>query len=367
MTKQTYRAEHVGSLLRPTRLLDARAEHAEGRLTADQLRDIEDTAILEVLELQRQAGIEVFTDGEYRRGTFRSIFADAVEGTVPAESGREWRNAQSNPKRSGSERVVGNKLRQTRKLTAHESSFLVKNAPGPSKITIPSAGYLGSRNYRQGITDRVYPSIGELMRDIAQIIRHEIVALIGEGVSYVQLDAPGYAAFVDQAQRQLMVASGIDPDSQFEECIAADNLSVQGLQREGIILAMHICRGNSRSQWHSQGGYEPIADKLFNQLDIHTFLLEYDSERAGSFQPLRFVPKGKHIVLGLVTTKDGKLEPQEDLLRRIDEASKFVALENLSLSPQCGFASGASGNLLSWDDQWRKLELVVETARKVWG
>jgi 5-methyltetrahydropteroyltriglutamate--homocysteine methyltransferase len=130
---------------------------------------------------------------------------------------------------------------------------------------------------------------------------------------------------------------------------------------------MHICRGNSRSQWHSQGGYEPIADKLFNQLDIHTFLLEYDSGRAGSFHPLRFVPKGKHIVLGLVTTKDGKLEPQEDLLRRIDEASKFVALENLSLSPQCGFASGASGNLLSWDDQWRKLELVVKTARKLWG
>jgi 5-methyltetrahydropteroyltriglutamate--homocysteine methyltransferase len=367
VTKQIYRADHVGSLLRPTKLLDARAAHAEGRLTSDQLRDIENTAILQALELQRETGIEVFTDGEYRRSTFRSVFADAVEGTVLVESGREWRNAQSDPQQSRSERVVGNKLRQIRRLAAHESSFLVKNALRPCKITVPSAGYLGSRNYRQGITDRVYPSIGALLRDISQIIRNEIVALIGEGVTYVQLDAPGYAAFVDQDQRQLMVASGIDPDRQFEECLAADNLSIEGLQSERIILAMHVCRGNSRSKWHSQGGYEPIADKLFNQLDIHTFLLEYDSERAGSFEPLRFVPKGKHIVLGLVTTKEGKLEAQEDLLRRIDEASKYVVLENLSLSPQCGFASGASGNLLSWDDQRRKLELVAETARKAWG
>ena len=164
-----------------------------------------------------------------------------------------------------------------------------------------------------------------------------------------------------------MREDGVDLDLAFEQFLMADNQSVQGLRRDGVTLAIHICRGNSRSNWHSQGGYEPIAEKLFNKLAIDTFLLEYDTERAGGFEPLRFVPEGKHVVLGLVTTKQGRLEAQDELIRRIDEASKYVPIENLSLSPQCGFASGAAGNLISWDDQRRKLELVAQTARKVWG
>lgn len=361
-----YRADQLGSLLRPPELLEARAARAVDRMTLEQLRELEDKAILDALEMQRESGIEVFTDGEYRRSTFRSGFAEAVEGTVQAESGRQWSDRPIGPQ-GDTERVVGGKLRQIHRLTAHESAFLKQHAPGPCKVTVPSAGYLGCRAYRPGITDKVYPTVAELLRDIAVIIRGEISALIEEGVPYIQLDAPGYAAFVDETQRQSMREDGVDLDLAFEQFLMADNQSVQGLRRDGVTLAIHICRGNSRSNWHSQGGYEPIAEKLFNKLEISTFLLEYDTERAGGFEPLRFVPEGKHVVLGLVTTKQGRLEAQDELIRRIDEASKYVPIENLSLSPQCGFASGAAGNLISWDDQRRKLELVAQTARKVWG
>jgi 5-methyltetrahydropteroyltriglutamate--homocysteine methyltransferase len=360
------RADQLGSLLRPAKLLEARAARTAGRMTLEQLRELEDKAILDALEMQRETGIQVFTDGEYRRSTFRSGFAEAVEGTVQAESGRQWSDRPIGAQ-GDTERVVGGKLRQIRRLTAHESSFLKQHAPGICKVTVPSAGYLGCRAYRRGITDKVYPTVADLLRDIAVIIRGEISALIEEGVPYIQLDAPGYAAFVDETQRQRMREDGVDLDRAFEEFLMADNQSVQGLRRDGITLAIHICRGNSRSNWHSQGGYEPIAEKLFNKLEISTFLLEYDTERAGGFEPLRFVPKGKHVVLGLVSTKQGRLEPQDGLIRRIDEASKYVPIENLSLSPQCGFASGAAGNLITWDDQRRKLELVAQTARKVWG
>jgi 5-methyltetrahydropteroyltriglutamate--homocysteine methyltransferase len=263
--------------------------------------------------------------------------------------------------------VVGAKLRQTRRITAHESSFLLRHAHGPCKVTVPSAGYLGSRNYRRGVTDRAYPAIADLLADIAAIIQKELCALVAERVSYIQLDAPGYAAFVDAQQRAQMRAEGVDPEQAFTEFIDADNASLAGVPRDQVTLAMHICRGNSRSNWHSQGGYEPIAEKLFNQLDIDRFLLEYDTARAGGFEPLRFVPAGKQVVLGLITTKEGRLESKDDLMRRIDEAAKFVPLENLSLSPQCGFASGAAGNLISWEDQQRKLELVMQTANQVWG
>jgi len=366
MAAMHYRADQLGSLLRPPELLEARAAYAAGRMTSAELQDFEDTAILAALEMQRQTGINVFTDGEYRRGTFRSSFAESVDGMVAVESGRNW-SGQSAGAQGDAERVVGGRLRQVRRLTAHESSFLKQRAPGPCKITVPSAGYLASRAYRRGITERFYPTVGDLLPDIAAIIRKELQELVAEGVPYIQLDAPGYAAFVDESHRQRMRADGIDPDQAFEEFLMADNLSVEGLKREDVSLAMHICRGNSRSNWHSQGGYEPIAEKLFNQLEIDRFLLEYDTARAGGFEPLRFVPQGKQVVLGLITTKEGRLETETDLLRRIDEAAKYVPLENLSLSPQCGFASGAAGNLISWDDQQRKLELVVQTAKRVWG
>ena len=207
-----------------------------------------------------------------------------------------------------------------------------------------------------------------MLHDVTEILRTEVEALIDDGVSYIQLDAPFYGAFMDEQQRAAFSSAGIDPDQALAELGAADNSVIEGLKRDGLTLALHICRGNSRSRWAYQGGYDPIAEVLFSQLAVDTFLLEYDStERDGTFEPLRLLPSGKTAVLGLVTTKSPQLESVDDLRRRIDEAARIVPLEQLALSPQCGFASVAAGNALSEDDQWRKLELVVETARKVWS
>jgi 5-methyltetrahydropteroyltriglutamate--homocysteine methyltransferase len=200
-----------------------------------------------------------------------------------------------------------------------------------------------------------------------EIVRDEVRWLVSEGVSYIQLDAPYYSHYLDPRQRAHMQKAGLDPDRELEHAIAGDNAALQDAPRAGVTLALHVCRGNSKSRWYTEGGYDAIAEKLFGSLEVDRFLLEYDTERSGGFEPLRLVPRGKSVVLGLVTTKEPKLESQNELRRRIDEAAKFVPLEHLALSPQCGFASVAAGNLLSMDEQWEKLELVVETARKVWG
>ncbi len=205
------------------------------------------------------------------------------------------------------------------------------------------------------------------MDELAGIIRNEMQALIDERVSYIQIDAPNYTSLADPRQREQMRRAGMDPEQAIDETIAADNASLAGLRRDGTLLAIHLCRGNSRSRWLAEGSYEPIAEKLFHVLDFDRFLLEYDSDRAGGFEPLRFLPANKTVVLGLITTKEGRLEPRDDVLRRIEEASRYIPLERLAISPQCGFASSAPGNLLTMDDQRRKLELVVEVARNVWG
>ncbi len=363
----SYRADQVGSLLRPAAVLEARADHAEGRIGPEQLRNIEDKAILDALELQRQVGIDVFTDGEYRRGDFRTDFAEAVEGMSPVGFPLKWRGPQADTLETPTAWVVAARLQQKRRLTAHESSFVKEHAPGPYKVTIPSAGFMAPRCYRAGITDRVYPRLSDLLREMSAIVRSEVRALAAEGVPYIQLDAPGYTAFIDQQQRQDMRDRGVDPDKTFGDVVEADKSSLEGLEREGLTLAIHLCRGNNRSHWLGEGSYEPIAEKLFTSLPVDTFLLEYDTERAGGFEPLRFVPRGKTVVLGLITTKEGRLESRDLLLRRIDEAARYVPIEDLAISPQCGFASVNTGNLLSWDDQRRKLELVVEIARRVWG
>lgn len=363
-----YRAEQVGSLLRPAEVLQAHADYAEHRITPEQVKEIEDKAILAALELQQQAGVDIFTDGEYRRGSWASDFTASVDGYVDAPSpvNLGWQGpAVSTSPSTG--RVVGQRLRQKRRLTADESAFLKQHAPGPFKITLPAASYMVARGYKPGITDTVYSSRAELLHDVVTIIQAEIRALLADGVPYIQIDNPHYPDYIDEGHRQQWYAMGINPDQALPEDIAADNECLQGIDRSRVTLAMHICRGNNRSAWHASGGYEPVAEQVFGSIQVDRFLLEYDSERAGGFEPLRFVPRGKTVVLGLLTTKQGQLESQDDLLRRIDEASKYVPLENLALSPQCGFASVAEGNLLSWDDQRRKLELVVETARKVWS
>ena len=361
-----FRAEQVGSLLRPPELLRARAAHAEGRLKLEELRAEEDCAIRQALEKQRQIGLDVLTDGEMRRGSWLTDMADAVDGFVSERVALEWKGPGGGVEGSTAN-AVGAKLRKVRKMTGHEAPFLKKFAEGPFKVTLPAPSNFMLASYKAGITEKFYPTHADLLKDLAAIVGDDVAWLIAEGVQYIQFDAPYYSHYLDPRQRQQMKQAGLNPDQELESAIAGDNTALQGVPRGGVTLALHVCRGNSRSRWYTEGGYDAIAEKLFGMLDVDRFLLEYDSERSGGFEPLRLVPRGKDVVLGLVTTKEPRLESPDELRRRIDEAARHVPLENLALSPQCGFASVAAGNLLSMDEQWRKLELVVETARKVWG
>ena len=361
-----YRADHVGSLLRPPDLLAARAAHADGRLTADPLRKAEDDAILQALELQRQVGLDVVTDGEFRRGSWLTGMADAVDGFVADRIMVEWHGPGGGAEASTA-RVVGGRLEQKRRLTGEEVAFLRAHARAPFKVTVPTPSSFLLVSFKPGLTDRWYPTRSEMVRELGRIVRRELEALLAEGVRYVQLDAPYYTSYLDARVRERLRGNGVDPDQAFDDSLAADTACLAGLARDGVTVALHLCRGNSRSRWFTEGGYDPIAEKLFGTLPIDRFLLEYDTERSGSFAPLRFVPSGKTVVLGLISTKEPRLESPDELRRRIDEAARYVSLPFLALSPQCGFASVAAGNLLSADDQRRKLELVVETARKVWS
>ncbi len=360
-----YRAEQVGSLLRPPELLQARADFAEGKIAADQLRAVEDRAIAEALAKQRQIGIDIASDGEMRRASWLTDMADAVEGFVREKVMLEWKGPGGGEEASTAN-AVGSKLRKTRKLTAHELPFLKKNAGAPFKITLPAPSNFIVASYKPGVTDRFYPTHADLLRDLVEIVRDEIQWLVAEGVQYIQLDAPYYSHYLDPRQREHMRRAGRDPDRELEQGIAGDNALFAGVPRDRVTVALHVCRGNSRSRWYTEGGYDAIAEKLFQTLDVDRFLLEYDTARSGGFEPLRLMPRGKTVVLGLVTTKEAALESTDELRRRIDEAARYVPLENLALSPQCGFASVAAGNLLSLDEQWRKLALVADTARKVW-
>jgi 5-methyltetrahydropteroyltriglutamate--homocysteine methyltransferase len=356
-----FRAEQVGSLLRPPELLAAR----DG-LSQEELQAVEDQAILVALNKQRELGLDVCTDGEMRRGSWLTDMAEAVEGFVPARRTVEWKGPGGG-KEGSTGQVVGAKLRKVRKLTGRELPFLKRAASLPFKITLPAPSNFILTGYRPGTTDQFYPHPEDLLEDLVEIVRDEVQWLMAEGVTYIQFDAPYYSYYLDPSMREEAQRASRDLDQELERGIAADNATLMGLPRDGVTVALHVCRGNSRSRWLMEGGYDVVAERLFGLLDVDTFLLEYDDQRAGGFEPLRLVPAGKGVVLGLVTSKDPRIESQDDLRRRIDEAARYVPLENLALSPQCGFASVAAGNQMSMDDQWRKLELVVETARKVWG
>lgn len=367
---EAYRADHVGSFLRPAEVHAARAAFQAGRLPPEQLRHIEDAAILGALERQRSLGVDVFSDGEFRRSGFQNDLAAAVEGfittTQPAVV-RLWQGPGGEPQEQGTRQVVGGPLRRLHRLTEQQTRFLQAHAPGPIKMTIPSPNQFPAINFQPGVTEQFYPTRSDLLWALVPIIKREIVALAADGVPYIQIDEPRYSYYVDPKWRQYLRDLGEDPERMFEEAIAADNACVESVSRPGLTVAIHLCRGNNQSKWYAEGGYEPIAEKLFNTLAVDRFLLEYDTERAGTFAPLRYVPRDKMVVLGLVSSKEPTLESQDELRRRIDEAARYVPLENLALSPQCGFASTIAGNLLTEDEQWRKLELVVTTARKVWG
>ena len=362
-----YRADHVGSLLRPAELL--RARHEE-RFDPEQLRALEDQHILRALQRQKEVGLKIFTDGELRRVNFMSDFNDAVEGIDDSDNLlRSWQaslGGSTNPPSRVPGIVVG-KLKQTRRLTAHELAFMKQYSPGDIKMTLPTANQFPAIYYKRGITDKVYATHSDLLWDIVPVIKSEIQALVDDGVQYVQIDAPRYSYYIDPKWRDYIKNEmGLEPDAALDEAIRADNACLEGARRPGVTLAIHLCRGNNRSQWYAEGGYDAIAEKLFGQLQVDAFLLEYESERSGTFEPLRFVPHGKTVVLGLISTKLPQFESADALRRRIDAASKYVAMENLALSPQCGFASTMEGNLLTHDEQWRKLRLVVETAVQLW-
>jgi 5-methyltetrahydropteroyltriglutamate--homocysteine methyltransferase len=376
VSRATFRADQVGSFLRPAEVKQAHADHAEGRLSLEALREIEDRAILEVLELQKEVGIDIFSDGEFRRSSWSGGFPESVEGYgtgAPAVTVFNTAAGNAPQQRAGQGRVIAARLKQTRRLTADEAGFLHQHAPGPFKMTMPAASYTLSRGYNPAITDPVYGTRAGALQAVADIIKAEVQALVAEGVPYIQLDNPHYPDYVVPERNDEWRAVGVDPVTALQEDIAADNHTLSGVDRSRTVLAMHLCRGNGgRGQdqpagWHTAGGYDAIAEQVFGTLDVDRFLLEYDSDRAGGFEPLRFVPRGKIVVLGLVTTKSGELESQDTLLQRIDEASKYVPTEYLALSPQCGFASTMAGNPLTVDEERRKLELVVDTARKVWG
>ncbi len=374
---ERYRADHVGSLLRPPRLLQARDDFSHNRITADQLRQVEDEAVLQVLDLQREVGIDVFTEGEYRRAAWSNAVRESVEGLVPVEGSPisgflgQWRGprgelAASSMTMTGM--VAGAKLQQVRRLAGTEAAFLKGHTPGPWKITMPGALSAAGQLFKSGITDAYYPTRRDLAYEIVGMLQREIAALHGDGCDYIQLDSLHYVERVaDRTVRARMIDEGEDPDQYLDDLIAIDNAALKDARRPGVTVGMHMCRGNNRSAWHAEGSYEPIADKAFNLLNVDRFLLEYDTERAGGFEPLRFMPRDKMVALGLISSKEPELESVDDLRRRIDAAARFVPIENLAVAPQCGFASTMLGNLLSWDDQKRKLELVVETARKVWG
>jgi 5-methyltetrahydropteroyltriglutamate--homocysteine methyltransferase len=364
--KKEFRAEHVGSLLRPPELLEARVTHSEGRMPAEELQFLEDLAIRDVLQKQLDIGLDILTDGEMRRGSWLTDMADAVDGFVPQKVMLDWKGPGGGLEAS-SANAVGAKLRKARKLTGHELPFLQSLVEGQFKITLPAPSNFMLASYKPGLTDTFYPRHSDLLRDLVEIVRDEIQWLVSEGVTYIQFDAPYYSHYLNTRNREQMRDQGRDPDKELEEGIAADNAALAGVPRDRVTVALHVCRGNSRSRWYSEGGYDAIAEKLFCAMDVDRFLLEYDDERSGDFAPLRKVPRGKTVVLGLITTKGPKLESSEELRRRIDDAARYIPIGNLAVSPQCGFASVAAGNLLSMDDQWRKLELVADTARKIWG
>lgn len=360
-----FRADHIGSFLRPAELLAAHHDGAD----PERLREIEDRSILRILERQQDVGLNIFTDGELRRRGFQSNLLDAVEGFDLGQADvRTWKTAGGSAQPQGTSGIVVAQLRQVRRLNGNEVSFLKAHAPGPIKMTTASPTQYPAIAWKRGLSEAAYADRSALLADITAIVAGEMRALADDGVDYLQVDAPRYSYYLDPKWRDwLRTETGRTPGELLDEALAADNACFAAARRPGVTLAIHLCRGNNRSQWYAEGGYDTIAERLFNTLDVDRFLLEYDDERSGSFEALRFVPKDKTVVLGLVSSKLPQLENADELARRIGEAARVVPLENLALSPQCGFASVMEGNNLTEDEQWAKLGLVAAVARKVWG
>jgi 5-methyltetrahydropteroyltriglutamate--homocysteine methyltransferase len=369
-TTPPFRADHVGSLLRPPELLQAREDHAAGRIDSDRLRAVEDDAIRDVVRLQRDVGLQSATDGEFRRATWHMDFIFQLGGIehAPGDTQVQFRNEQGTVEWTPATLRVTEKVHLDHTIFADAFEFLESNVDGATpKLTIPSPNMVHYRGGRAAIDERIYPDVDEFWSDLSAAYADELRALGELGCTYVQFDDTSLAYLNDPHQRELMRQRGAsDVEHLHEQYVRNINRALAG-RPDGMSVTTHLCRGNFRSSWAAEGGYDFVAEALFGGLEVDGFFLEYDDARSGGFEPLRFVPDGKYVVLGLVTTKRGELESKDLLKRRIEEASQYVAIERLCLSPQCGFSSTVDGNSLTREEQIAKLELIVETAAEVWG
>jgi len=368
--KPPFRADHVGSLLRPARLLRAREDKANGTITAEELRAVEDDAIREVVAMQARAGLRSATDGEFRRSSWHMDFIYRLGG-IGQSDGKiqvKFHNAEGDIEFMTAALQVHSPIRLEETIFGDDFAFL-KSVVDPGvtpKLTIPSPSMVHYRGGRAAIDPAVYSDEEEFWADLSAAYAQQVRAVADLGCTYLQLDDTSLAYLNDPAQREMLNARGDDAEHQHLRYIRQINTALKD-KPEGLSVTTHMCRGNFRSSWAAAGGYDFVAEALFSELAVDGFFLEFDDERSGGFAPLRFVPPGKQVVLGLVTTKRGELESKDELKRRIDEASRYVPLEQLCLSPQCGFSSTVEGNALTHDEQVAKLALIVETAAEVWG
>ncbi len=381
------RVDHIGSLVRPVKLKDVFARHDRGQVSREELAKSQDEAIRDVIEKQEQHGFPVVTDGEFRRHNFQESFSECVTGfEVPRNISLyyEKRDLNENPLERAEQnfdeagpaivtrRRTADRLKLIRNLPLEEFRFAQSVAKVAAKVTFLSPDRIAQR-FKWEASLNVYKGLDDFVEHVVQIQRQIITEIVAAGCRYIQIDAPGYTAYVDRISLERMRSRGEDPERNLQRSIAADNALIEGFS--GVTFGIHICRGNARTidpktgklvpQWHREGSYDAIAEKLFNTLNHQRILLEYDSDRAGGFEPLRLVPRDKIAVLGLVSTKNSDMETVDELKRRIDQASKFLPLEQLALSPQCGFG-GLDSKVLSEDEMWQKLDAIVETARQVW-
>jgi 5-methyltetrahydropteroyltriglutamate--homocysteine methyltransferase len=372
MTQRTtppFRADHVGSLLRPERLLAARAEHANGSLSDEALRAVEDECIAEVVRQQADTGLQTATDGEFRRTSWHMDFIYQLGGVHRTDEKLQvhFRNAQGDLDFTAAGLRIDEPISLRHTVFEEAFRYLQQQAHGATpKLTIPSPSMVHYRGGAASINRTVYPDLDEFWADLSAAYAQQVKAVADLGCTYLQLDDTSLAYLNDPAERARMAGLGEDSDHQHERYIRTINAALAD-RPPGLRVTTHLCRGNYRSSWAASGSYDFVAEALFGGLDVDGFFLEYDDERSGGFEPLRFVPPGKQVVLGLVTTKSPELEDVDTLKRRIDEASRYVPLDQLSLSPQCGFSSTVEGNALTRDEQFAKLRLVVRTAQDVWG
>jgi 5-methyltetrahydropteroyltriglutamate--homocysteine methyltransferase len=370
-TSPPFRADHVGSLLRPLELLEAREAHAAGRLDDDGLKAAEDAAIRDVVRMQEEVGLQSVTDGELRRASWHMDFIYSLDGIskAPGNLSVKFHNAEGDIEFTPAALHIDGKLGVSETIFAEAFSYLQSVASGTQtpKLTIPSPSMVHYRGGRAAVDEAVYPEMDQFWDDLTSAYAEEVRRLGELGCSYLQFDDTSLAYLNDPRQREMIAAQGAsDVEHLHEAYISHINEALAG-KPEGMAVTTHMCRGNFRSSWVAEGGYDFVAEALFGELAVDGFFMEWDDARSGGFEPLRFVPKDKVVVLGLVTTKRGELESKDELKRRIEEASRYVDVDQLCLSPQCGFSSTVEGNALSREQQTDKLRLIVETAQEVWG